>query len=107
MNQDQLNTLCEAYQNVDGATLHEDYPGNTGANDSGITKVALSWSDAVTGEMKATATFPTVPAGEYPWAGLWDGTVFIEAVAINLVVTQTIPFYLTVRHYARERASGN
>ena len=103
MNQDQLNTLCSAYGNVDGVTLHTDDPGNTGANDSGITKVGLTWGTPVTGVMSATGTFPSVPVGEYPWAGLWDGTVFIDKVAINLVVTQTIPFYLTVEHHAKVR----
>lgn len=103
MNQDQLNKASESYNNVDGMTLHTDHPGNTGANDSGITKVSLSWSTPVTGVMQATGTFPTVPPGEYPYAGLWDGTVFIEAVPINLVVTETIPLYLTVEHHAKER----
>ena len=103
MNQDQLNTLCESYQNIDGMTLHTDDPGNLGSNDSGIDLAALTWSDAVTGVMSATGTFTEVPAGEYPYVGLWDGEVFIESVALNLVVSQTIPVYVTVEHHAKER----
>lgn len=103
MNQDQLNALCAAFQNVDGITLHTDVPGNTGANDSGITKVSLVWGDPVTGVMSGTGTFPTVPAGEYPYVGLWDGTVFIESVQVNLVVSETIPVTITVEHHAQVR----
>lgn len=104
MNQTQLNLACESYQNVDGMTLHTDNPGNIGSNDSGITKESLVWADAVTGVMSATASFDSVPAGEYPWAGLWDGDVFIEGIQINLVTSQTIPVYLTVEHHAKVRA---
>lgn len=104
MNQDQLNLACASFQNVDGATLHTDHPGNTGANDSGITKVSLTaWPDPVTGVMSADAPFPSVPAGEYPYLGLWDGTVFIEAIQINLVTSQTIPVTVTVEHHAKVR----
>lgn len=103
MNQDQLNKASESYNNIDGMTLHTDDPGNTGANDSGITKSALTWGSAVTGVMTATATFTTVPAGEYPWGGLWDGTVFIEKVALNLAPTQTIPLAVRVEHHAKVR----
>lgn len=103
MNQDQINTLCQAYQNIDKMSLHTADPGNTGANDSGITKVALSWSDPVAGVMSATGTFTEVESGTYTHAGLWDDTVFIEGVAINLVVSQTIPVYLTVEHHVKER----
>lgn len=102
MNQTQLNTLCDAYRNVDGITLHDGETGNTGENDSGITKASLSWGDTVTGSMAATGAFASVPPGDYPYAGLWDGDVFIESVAINLVVSQTIPVYITVEHHARE-----
>lgn len=103
MNQDQLNKASESYQNVDGFTLHTADPGNTGANDSGITKATLTWGDPVTGVMSATGTFSNVPAGDYPYGGLWDGDVFIEAIALNLVTTQTIPLYVTVEHHAKER----
>lgn len=103
MNQDQLNLACESFQNVDGVTLHTDDPGNTGENDSGITKEALSWGDAVTGVMEATATFDDVPAGSYPWAGLWDGTVFIDKMYINFNPSHTMPLYLTVQHHAKVR----
>ncbi len=104
MNQDQLNKHCAAYNNVDGVTLHTDYPGNTGEYDSGIPKESLSWSDPVTGVMSATADFDSVPPGEYPYAGLWDGAVFIEALPINLVVGPVaIPFHLTVEHHSKER----
>lgn len=104
MNQEQLNSLCEAYQNVDGMTLHDGDPGNLGDNDSGITKVGLSWGGAVGGVMSATGSFPAVPPGEYPFAGLWDGTVFIEGVEVNLVVSDTIPVDVTVEHHAQVRS---
>lgn len=103
MNQTQLNQLCESYQNIDGMTLHTDDPGNLGANDSGLDKATLTWSDAVSGVMSATGTFAEVEAGDYPYAGLWDDDVFIEAVSLNLVVSQTIPVYVTVEHHAKER----
>ena len=103
MNQDQLNTLCEAYGNVDGVTLHTDNPGNTGDYDSGIAKETLTWGTPITGVMSATAAFDAVPAGDYPYAGVWAGAVFIEAVPINLVTTETIPFYLTIEHHAKVR----
>lgn len=105
MNQDQLNKHCAAYNNIDGATLHTDHPGNTGANDSGVAKEPFSaWPDPVTGVMSATADFDSVPPGEYPYAGVWDGSVFIEAVAINLVVGPVaIPFHFTLEHHAKVR----
>jgi len=34
---------------------------------------------------------------------LWDGTVFIEAIQINLVTSQTIPVTVTVEHHAKVR----
>lgn len=104
MNQDQLNKSCESYQNVDGFTLHTDDPGNTGANDSGITKASLTWGDPVTGVMGAAATFTDVPVGEYPWGGLWDGTVFIEAVPLNLTTFQVLStLTVKVEHHVKER----
>lgn len=105
MNQDQLNKHCLAYNNIDGVTLHTDNPGNTGANDSGVAKATLSaWSTPVTGIMHATASFDSVPAGEYPYIGLWDGTVFIEGQPLNLVVGPVaIPVTVMVEHHAKER----
>lgn len=102
--QAQLNKHCEAYQNVDGVTLHTDFPGNTAANDSGITKATLgTWPDAVTGLMTNYATFASVPAGEYPYAVTWDGTAWVEVIEINLVTTQTIPLTVQLDHYAKVR----
>lgn len=103
MNQDQLNTLCTAYQNVDKMSLHTGDPGNLGANDSALDHASLSWSDPVNGVMSATGEFEDVPAGTYTHAGLWDDTVFVEAVALNLVVAGTIPVSVTVEHHAKER----
>lgn len=104
LNQDQLNKHCEAYQNVDGVTLHTDFPGNTAENDSGITKEALTaWPDPVTGVMSAKAVFDTVPAGDYPYAVTWDGTVPIEVVYINFHPVTTMPLTLVVEHHAKER----
>lgn len=105
LNQDQLNLHCAAYQNVDGVTLHTDYPGNTAANDSGITKEPLSaWPDPVTGVMSAAATFDEVPPGDYPYAVTWDGSVPIEVLAINFHPTTTMPLTVVVEHHAKERA---
>jgi hypothetical protein len=103
MNSAQLNLLCGAYQNVDKMSLHTGDPGSNGANDSGITKATLSWGTPVDGVMSATATFASVPAGNYPYVGLWDGAVFIEGFAFNVVTSQTIPLYVTVQHHAKER----
>lgn len=103
MNQDQLNKAAESYNNVDGFTLHEGDPGNTGANDSGISKATLTWGDSVTGVMAATALFDEVPPGEYPFGGLWDGAVFIEKVPLNLKISQTIPLAVRVEHHAKVR----
>lgn len=104
MNQEQLNKSCQSYQNIDGLTLHTGDPGNIGANNSGVTKAALAWGDPVTGVMSATGTFSNVPAGDYPYGGLWDGSVFIEAVKLNLKTTQTLgTLTVQVEHHVKER----
>ena len=103
MNQAELNSLTEAYNNVDGMTLHTDDPGNTGANDAGLGTESLTWSSAIGGVMSATASFTDVPAGTYPYAGLWDDDVFIEGVPLTLVVVDPIPVHVTVEHHAKAR----
>lgn len=104
MNVDQLNLLCEAYQNIDKMSLHTGDPGDNGANDSGISKATLTWGDAAAGVMSTTGTFAEVTAGTYTHVGLWDNTVFIEGLPLNVVVADTIPVYVTVEHHAKVRA---
>lgn len=82
----QLNTLCEALQNIDTVTLHTADPGNIGDNDSGETPQTLTWSTPARGGMRATATFTAVPAGTYTHAGLWDGAVFIHSRPLNVTL---------------------
>ena len=81
----QLNTVVTALQNIDKVSLHTDDPGNTGANDSGITKETLTWSTPSEGWMKATATFTSI-SGTFTHIGLWDGTTYITSRVFNVVL---------------------
>jgi hypothetical protein len=78
----QLNLGVASLQNIDKVSLHTDDPGNTGANDSGVTKQTLTWSTPSAGWMKATATFTSV-SGTFTHIGLWDGSVFITSRVLN------------------------
>jgi hypothetical protein len=81
----QLNTVVTALQNIDKISLHTDDPGNTGANDSGVTKQSLTWSTPSQGWMKATATFTGV-SGTFTHIGLWDDTVFVTSRILNVTL---------------------
>lgn len=96
----QLNTLCDAFKNIDGASLHTDDPGNDGSNDSGITHVAVSWSSSQNGRMTALPTFEGV-TGSFTHVGLWDGDVFIEARPCQMtdIVDQDIT--ILIEHQVR------
>jgi hypothetical protein len=78
----QLNLGVASLQNIDKVSLHTDDPGNTGANDSGVTKQTLTWSTPSAGWMKATATFTSV-SGTFTHIGLWDVSVFITSRVLN------------------------
>jgi hypothetical protein len=84
----QLNTVCAALQNIDKVSLHTGNPGNTGANDSGITKQTPTWTTPAGGSMKALVTFTNV-SGTFTHIGLWDGTVFIESRILNVTLPTT------------------
>lgn len=79
----QLNTACSSFTNINKVSLHTADPGNTGDNDSGITKQTLTWSTPQAGRMKATATFANV-TGSFTHIGLWAGTVFIQGEPLNV-----------------------
>jgi GrpB-like predicted nucleotidyltransferase (UPF0157 family) len=97
----QLNTLCDAYRNVDKASLHIADPGNTGDDDLGVTHADLTWSATQDGRMTALATFAGVTAAEITHVGLWDGAVFIEGRSCQMddIVDQDI--ILLIEHRVR------
>ncbi|MCK9468671.1 MAG: hypothetical protein M0Q49_04580 [Porticoccaceae bacterium] len=80
MNVDQLNTLCAAYGNVDGLSIHT-ASGVDSSNRIGDV-VAVSWSPPSAGAMSASVTFPGV-TGEPKFLRAWDGAVFVEEFPIN------------------------
>lgn len=81
----QLNLACTAMQNIDKVSLHTADPGNTGDNDSGLTKQTLTWTTPKKGYMRATATFTDI-TGTFTHAGLWDGTEFIHAEPFSVTL---------------------
>lgn len=72
----QLNLAATSFTNIDKCSLHTDDPGNTGANDSGITHGTVTWSTPAAGYMYAVCDFTAI-TGEFKYAGFWDGTDFI------------------------------
>lgn len=77
----QLNTLCAAYNNVDGMSVHTTSGVDT-SNMLGV-KVALSaWSTPTGGIMTATATFDNI-TGAVCYVRVWDGTTFIDEFPVN------------------------
>lgn len=76
----QLNTLCAAYGNVDGMSLHT-ASGTDTSNMLG-TKQSLAWGTPTNGVMSSTATFDDV-TGSVCFVRVWDGTVFIEEFPVN------------------------
>ena len=96
----QLNTLCDAYRNIDKASLHTANPGNTGDSDSEYAHVTVTWSSTQDGRMTALPTFPEV-TGSFTHVGLWDDDVFIEAVPCQItdVVDQDVS--ILIEHKAR------
>jgi hypothetical protein len=99
----QLNTVVAALQNIDKVSLHTDDPGNTGANDSGITKKSLTWSTPSGGWMKATATFTGI-AGTFTHIGLWDDTVFITSRILNVTLPSTQDLVVLVEFWVEVKS---
>ena len=96
----QLNTLCDAYRNINKASLHTDAAGNTGENDSEYAHVTVTWSSTLDGRMTALPTFENV-TGTFVEVGLWDDDVFIESLPCQMtdVVDQDIS--VLIEHQAR------
>lgn len=80
MNVDQLNTLCAAYGNVDGLSIHT-ASGVDSSNRIGDVE-SVSWDSPAGGVMSASVTFPEV-SGEPKFLRAWDGAVFVEEFPIN------------------------
>lgn len=76
----QLNTLCAAYGNVDGMSLHS----ASGTDDADMigTKQALTWGTPTDGLMTSTATFTAV-TGSVCFVRVWDGATFIDEFSVN------------------------
>jgi hypothetical protein len=79
----QRNTVCSALQNIDSVSLHTADPGNTGENESEITRESLTWSTPSAGAMKAMATFSAID-GNYTHIGLWEGDTFIHGMILGV-----------------------
>lgn len=76
----QLNTLCAAYGNVDGMSLHT--ASGVDASDMLGSKESLTWNTPTAGVMSAAATFEDV-TGAVCFVRVWDGTTFIEEFSVN------------------------
>ena len=98
------NELCEAFTGrVDAMSLHTANPGTTGANDSEVDHVALTWSEPSDGESSATAVFSDL-VGEYPFIGLWDGDTFRQGIAVSINYSAPTDVAVMVTHSAAEES---
>lgn len=77
----QLNTLCAAYGNVDGMSLHT-ASGTDTSNMLGSKESLSAWSSPANGVMSSTATFDDV-SGLVCFVRVWDDTVFVEEFPVN------------------------
>ncbi|OBB15453.1 hypothetical protein A5731_00345 [Mycolicibacterium conceptionense] len=76
----QLNTLCAAYGNVDGMSLHS----ASGVDESDMlgSKVALTWGTPAGGIMSATGEFESA-SGAVRFVRVWDGDLFVDEFPVN------------------------
>lgn len=96
------NALAQAWANkVDRVAIHIGDPGTTGANDSGITHVAVTWPGGPTaGVISSNPIDISVPAGTHmTHVGAWNSTDgFLESFANNINFVDATTYRLTLRY---------
>jgi hypothetical protein len=84
--------------NVTHMSLHTTPgPGTTGANDSAVTHVELTWGSIVDGVSSALAEFADV-TGDYTHIGLWEGATFRQGIACEIHYTAPANLAILVTH---------
>lgn len=89
--------LCVGFTSkVSHLSLHTADPGTDGANDSGITHAAITWSAPRDGIAYGTASVTV--SGSFTHIGLWGGSVFRGAVETDLDYTASTEVNVIVMH---------
>lgn len=96
------NALAQAWADkVDRVAIHTGDPGSTGANDSGITHVAVTWPTGPTaGVINSSPVAITIPAGTHmTHVGAWNSTDgFLEGLPNDINFASATVYTLTIRH---------
>lgn len=95
------NALAQAYVDlIDHVSLHSGDPGTTGANETGITRAAITWGTPVAGVVDSTTASFVIPSGTtvITHVGLWGSSVFIDSFGNNVTFTSGTTYTFTVRH---------
>lgn len=91
-------TLCQAFTaNVDKLSLHTADPGTTGANDSTVPHVTLTWDTPTDGVSTALAEIAAL-TGDYTHVGLWDDTTFRQGIPCAISYDAAADVAILVTH---------
>lgn len=98
-------TLVLAFsENVDELSLHTASPGTTGANESAVDRVPLTWSAPVDGVTTALAEISDL-TGEYNHVGLWGNGEFRQGIPCNISYVAPADVAILVTHEVGEDVS--